>query len=54
MEENQVRRMIVLDDDGTVCGMVSQADLARHMQAEDTAELLREVSTSSNAPSMIH
>jgi CBS domain-containing protein len=54
MEENQVRRMIVLDDDGAVCGMVSQADLARHMQAADTAELVREVSASSNSPSMVH
>lgn len=54
MEENQVRRMIVLDDDGTVCGMVSQADLARHLPPEETAELVREVSLSSNTPSQIH
>ena len=54
MEENQVRRMIVLDDDGTVCGMVSQADLARHLRPEETAELVREVSLSSNTPSAIH
>jgi CBS domain-containing protein len=54
MEENQVRRMIVIDDDGAVCGMVSQADLARHMQAEDTAELVRELSSSTSTPSMVH
>ncbi len=54
MEENQVRRMVVLDDDGTVCGMVSQADLARHLPAEETAELVREVSIGSMAPSQIH
>ncbi|MCY1019886.1 CBS domain-containing protein [Pyxidicoccus sp. MSG2] len=54
MEENQVRRMIVIDDDGTVCGMVSQADLAQHMEAEDTAELVREVSSHTRTPSMLH
>ena len=54
MEENQVRRMIVIDDNGAVCGMVSQADLARHMQAEDTAELVRELSSSTSTPSMVH
>lgn len=54
MEENQVRRMIVIDDNGAVCGMVSQADLARHMQAEDTAELVRELSSSTSTPSLVH
>ena len=54
MEENQVRRMIVIDDGGAVCGMVSQADLARHMRPEDTAELIREVSTATNTPSQLH
>ena len=54
MEENQVRRMVVLDDDGTVCGMVSQADLARHLKPEEAAELVREVSSASSTPSSIH
>lgn len=54
MEENQVRRMVVLDDDGTVCGMVAQADLARNLSSEETAELVREVSIGSMAPSQIH
>ncbi|NMO15272.1 CBS domain-containing protein [Pyxidicoccus fallax] len=54
MEENQVRRMIVLDDDGTVCGMVSQADLARHLPPDEAAELVREVSWSSSTPSQVH
>jgi CBS domain-containing protein len=54
MEENQVRRMVVLDDDGTVCGMVAQADLARHLKPEEAAELVREVSSASSTPSAIH
>lgn len=54
MEDNQVRRMVVLDEDGTVCGMVAQADLARHVQPEDAAELVREISEETAAPSQVH
>ncbi|MCE9673174.1 CBS domain-containing protein [Myxococcus stipitatus] len=54
MEENQVRRMVVLDDDESVCGIVTQADLVKHLNAEGTAELLREVSVQTPAPSQVH
>ncbi|MCP3104348.1 CBS domain-containing protein [Myxococcus sp. K15C18031901] len=54
MEENQVRRMVVLDDDEALCGMVTQADLVKHLHAEETAELMREVSIGTPAPSQIH
>ena len=54
MEDTQVRRMVVLDDDGTVCGMVAQADLARHLQPEEAAELMRGISEETAAPSQIH
>jgi CBS domain-containing protein len=54
MEDTQVRRMVVLDDDGTVCGMVAQADLARHLQPEEAAELMRGISEETSAPSQIH
>jgi CBS domain-containing protein len=53
MEDNQVRRMVVLDDDGTVCGIISQADLARHVPPEDAAELVREISVETSAPSLV-
>ncbi len=54
MEDTQVRRMVVLDDDGTVCGMVSQADIARHVPPDEAAELLRGISEETSAPSMMH
>lgn len=54
MEEDQVRRMVVIDDDGTVCGMVSQADIARHVRAEEAAEMVREISTETSAASQVH
>src|SRR3546814_14046191 len=35
MEDNQVRRLPVVDDQGTCCGIVSQADLALHARSEE-------------------
>jgi CBS domain-containing protein len=44
MEEHQIRRIPVVDDSGSCCGMVSQADIAKHASARKTAEVLKEVS----------
>lgn len=44
MQEHQVRRLPVVDDKGKVCGIVSQADLARCATAEQTGDLVRDVS----------
>jgi CBS domain-containing protein len=44
MEEHQIRRMLVIGDDGCVCGIVSQADVALNAGKKDTAELLKDVS----------
>lgn len=44
MENSQVRRVPVLDDDGKCCGMVSQADIARTGRDAKTAELVQEIS----------
>lgn len=44
MEQNQVRRVPVIDDDGKCCGMVSQADIARSGSDTKTAELVEEIS----------
>ncbi|MBU8895484.1 CBS domain-containing protein [Corallococcus sp. H22C18031201] len=51
MEAAQVRRMVVLDDDGAVCGMVALADIARSARPEETATLLREVSLGTSSAS---
>ncbi|HVL40113.1 MAG TPA: CBS domain-containing protein [Fimbriimonadaceae bacterium] len=43
LEENQLRRLVVVDQDGCLCGMVAQADIARHDEKE-VGEMVREVS----------
>jgi CBS domain-containing protein len=44
LEEHQVRRALVVDEHGSCCGIVAQADVARHAGARKTAELVEEVS----------
>jgi CBS domain-containing protein len=44
MEENQIRRLPVVDQSGEICGMISQADIARHTPKEKAAEVLRFIS----------
>jgi CBS domain-containing protein len=47
MEKHQVRRIPVVDDDGRLIGMISQADVAvRSDQPEKTAEVVEEISRS--------
>jgi CBS domain-containing protein len=50
MEESKIRRVPVVDGGGMVCGIVSQADIAKHASRRITAELLREVSVPSAMP----
>lgn len=44
MEENQIRRLLVIDDNGECCGILSQADLARGASEEDIGEVVQHVS----------
>ncbi|MBA2238390.1 MAG: CBS domain-containing protein [Lysobacter sp.] len=44
MEQEQIRRIVVVDDRGEVCGIVAQADIARTGRENETADLVREVS----------
>ena len=44
LEENQIRRAPVVDDEGSCCGMVSQADIALHAAEHQVARVVREVS----------
>ncbi len=46
MEENLIRRMPVVDDNGAVCGIVAQADIARQAPKGETAEVVKEISKS--------
>ena len=47
MEENQIRRVPVVDASGCCCGIISQADVALSASEKDTGELVREVSKDS-------
>ncbi|MDC7808587.1 MAG: CBS domain-containing protein [Sphingobium sp. 66-54] len=44
MEDNQIRRLPVVDDQGKCCGIVSQADIALHVDKRETGDLVRKVS----------
>jgi CBS domain-containing protein len=44
MEESQIRRIAVVDDDGQICGIVSQADVALKSDDATTAEVVQQVS----------
>lgn len=44
MGDNQVRRVIVVDENGQCCGMVAQADLALDASSRVTAEVVEKVS----------
>ncbi|HYF51253.1 MAG TPA: CBS domain-containing protein [Planctomycetota bacterium] len=50
MERFQIRRMVVVDDQGRCCGVIAQADIARCADEHQAAELLREVSE----PASVH
>lgn len=45
MEEHQIRRVPVVDDDGRIVGIISQADVVTRMyEPRQTAEMLEEIS----------
>jgi CBS domain-containing protein len=52
MEASQIRRMIVVDQDGKIAGIVSQADVALYAPEDETAELVHDVSTPTPAPTI--
>jgi CBS domain-containing protein len=47
MEQNKVRRAVVIDNSGLCCGMVAQADIALHAPIQETGEVVKEVSKAS-------
>lgn len=46
MADRKLRRVVVIDDGGRCCGIVSQADIALHAPPRDAAEVVKEVSAS--------
>lgn len=53
MESGQVRRLPVVDDQGILCGIVSQADIARVAGAHETAEFVKSVSKPTDHASQV-
>lgn len=47
MEDNQLRRLAVVDASGACCGMIAQADIATNASKAKTAEVVQEVSKAS-------
>jgi CBS domain-containing protein len=54
LELNQIRRVIIVDRDGRVCGVVAQADIAAHASKRVAGELVREVSQPTRARAFTH
>jgi CBS domain-containing protein len=44
MSRQQVRRIPIVDEEGQLCGIVSQADIARHLDERETGEVLEDIS----------
>jgi CBS domain-containing protein len=53
MERNKVRRVVVVDNAGDVCGIISQADIALRGKESKAAEVVREVSRPSLSASAV-
>ena len=51
MEQHQIRRVAVVDKNGSCCGMIAQADIAINADGRKTAEVVQEVSRSAGASS---
>jgi CBS domain-containing protein len=51
LEENQIRRVPVVDASGACCGIVALADIARHARKRDAGEVIKEVSEPTSSAS---
>lgn len=51
LEENQIRRIVVVDRAGKCCGVIAQADVARSASERDVVEVVRKVSQPTSTPS---
>jgi CBS domain-containing protein len=44
MEEEKIRRLVVVDRNGSCCGVIAQADIALHTSKQKAGEVVKEVS----------
>ena len=50
MASQQVRRLPVVDDDGTLVGILAQADVAREAKDKDSGQMLHDISQTPTGP----
>jgi CBS domain-containing protein len=50
MRQHKIRRLPVVDDNGTIIGMVSLGDVATNLDRESSGALLQEISSRAPAP----
>ena len=53
MEENQVRRIPIADEEGRCCGIVTQAHISQHAKSKEVAQVVKDVSKKTKSPSAI-
>jgi CBS domain-containing protein len=53
MDDNQIRRIPVVDSDGAICGIVAQADIARAADEQEAGHLVRDISQPSSQASRL-
>jgi len=53
MEDNQVRRIPIVDENGSCCGVVTQAHIAHHAKVQDVAQVLKDVSQKTEGSSSV-
>lgn len=44
MAQNQVRRLLVVEEDGKLAGVIAQADVAKHASDSQTGEVVEQIS----------
>jgi CBS domain-containing protein len=44
MSEHQIRRIPIVNNDGTLAGIIAQADIARYMDSQSTGEVVTKIS----------
>jgi CBS domain-containing protein len=54
MAQQKIRRMPIVDDDGRLVGIISQADVARKLGVEAIANLVARISNGQNAAELVY
>jgi len=54
MEDNQIRRLPVVDDNENLCGMISLADIARRHESYTAAEVVKTISQPATSSISLH